>query len=116
MTAAPPRLQHFVGGAFRASAGDRWIASINPSDSADVVAHLPEGVADDVHAAVDAASDALERWRELTGAARAEFLYRWATAIGERQEPLAQLVSREVGKPIGEARGEVGRCVMILRY
>jgi acyl-CoA reductase-like NAD-dependent aldehyde dehydrogenase len=116
VTVAPPRLAHFVGGAFRPSAGDRWIASVNPSDSADIVAHVPEGVADDVRAAVSAASDALEGWRELTGPARAEFLYRWAAAIGERLEPLAQLVAREVGKPIGEARGEVGRCIMILRY
>jgi aldehyde dehydrogenase (NAD+) len=111
-----PRLRHFIGGGWSASAGDRWIPDINPSDAGDIVAHVPEGTADDVRSAVTAAATAFERWRDLTGPARAEHLYRWAAAIGERQEALAQLVAREVGKPISEARGEVARCVMILRY
>ena len=113
---AAARLSSFIGGEWRASAGDRWLPDVNPSDPSDVLAHVPEGVADDVRAAVTAAAAAQERWRDLTGPARAEHLHRWAAAIGERQEALAQLVAREVGKPIGEARGEVARCVMILRY
>jgi alpha-ketoglutaric semialdehyde dehydrogenase len=113
---AAPRLQHFIGGSWRATRGDRWITDVNPSDRRDVVAEVPEGTSDDVRSAVTAAREALEGWRSLAGPARAEHLYRWATVIGERQEALAQLLSREVGKPIGEARGEVGRCVMILRY
>ncbi len=116
MTVAAPRLRQFIGGEWISSRGDRWIADVNPSDHADVVAQVPEGVADDVTAAVGAASAALDGWRALAGPARAEHLYKWSAAIAERQEVLAQLMTREVGKPIGEARGEVGRCVMILRY
>jgi aldehyde dehydrogenase (NAD+) len=116
VTVAVPRLRHFIGGRWTDSRGDRWITDVNPSDHTDVVAEIPEGVADDVDAAVKAASDALEPWRALSGPARAEHLYKWAAAIGERQEALAQIVTREVGKPIGEARGEVARCVTILRY
>jgi aldehyde dehydrogenase (NAD+) len=116
MTVAVPRLRHFIGGTWTESRGDRWIHDVNPSDTADVIAHVPEGVADDVVGAVNAAHQALDAWRSLSGPARAEHLYRWAAVIGERQEALAQIVTREVGKPIGEARGEVARCVMILRY
>lgn len=116
MSVAAPRLRHFIGGEWIPSRGDRWIADVNPSDHTDIVAEVPEGVADDVGAAVQSASDALHAWRALAGPARAEHLYKWAAAIGERQETLAQLIAREVGKPIGEARGEVGRCVTILRY
>ena len=116
MSVAVPRLRHFIGGAWTESRGDRWIADVNPSDTTDVVAELPEGTADDARHAVDAASNALEAWRSLSGPARAEHLYKWAAVIGDRQEALAQIVTREVGKPIGEARSEVGRCVMILRY
>jgi alpha-ketoglutaric semialdehyde dehydrogenase len=110
------RLRNFIGGEWRQSRGDRWIPDLNPSDRTDVVAEVPEGVADDVASAVGAARTALDGWRALSGPARAEHLYRWAAAIAARQEELGQLLSREVGKPIGEARGEVGRCVMILRY
>ena len=113
---APQRLAHFVGGAFAASASDVWHADVNPSDPTDVVAHVPEGTADDARAAVAAASAALPAWRALTGPARAEHLYRWGAVIAERAESLAQEMAREVGKPIGEARGEVARCTALLRY
>src|SRR5690349_20946879 len=111
-----PRLQQFVGGAWVASAGDSWIDDRNPSDANDLVAYVPEGAPEDARRAATAAAAAFERWSTITGVARADHLYRWSAAIGDRQEELAQAVAREVGKPIGEARGEVARCVAILRY
>jgi aldehyde dehydrogenase (NAD+) len=109
-------LEHFVGGRARAGAGDAPIADLNPSDRDDVIGLVPAGNVDDVAAAVGAAHDAFPDWRALPGPVRAEHLYRWAGVIAEEQEALAQALAREVGKPIGEARGEVGRCVVILRY
>jgi aldehyde dehydrogenase (NAD+) len=113
---AATRLKHFIGGEWQPSESSAWIADVNPSDASDVLGEVPAGTADDVRRAVTAASDALVRWRNLPGPARADALYKWAEVIGGRAEDLAQLVTREVGKPIGEARGEVARCVTILRY
>ncbi len=115
MTAAPV-LQQFVGGSWRASAGAALVEDLNPSDASDVVARVPSGAAEDVAAAVGAAGEALEEWQRRSGPARAEHLFRWSAAIAARQEELAQAMAREVGKPISEARGEVARCVAILRY
>ena len=112
----PPRLQQFVGGAWVASTGDGWLDDRNPSDATDLVAYVPEGSPEDARRAATAAAAAFERWSTITGVARADHLYRWSTAIADRQEELAQAVAREVGKPIGEARGEVARCVAILWY
>ena len=116
MVQSPPRLRSFIAGQWSASVADEWIDDVNPSDARDIVAKVPVGHSDDVKSAVAAARASLDGWRRLSGPARAEHLYRWAQAIAERTEEMAQAVSREVGKPIGEARGEVGRCVMILRY
>lgn len=113
---APARLEHFIGGAWAASATDVWHPDVNPSDPGDVVAHVPEGTGDDAAAAAAAAADALPPWRALPGPTRAEHLYRWAAVIADGAEELARQMAREVGKPIGEARGEVARCVVILRY
>ncbi|CAN5869520.1 aldehyde dehydrogenase family protein [soil metagenome] len=109
-------LRNYIAGAFVAGVAQDGIDDVNPSDARDVVARVPEGGITDVAAAVTAAAGALPAWRRTTGPARAEHLYRWASAIGARQEELARELSREVGKPIGEARGEVARCVVILRY
>ena len=113
---APPRLASHIAGVARESASDTWLDSVNPSDASDIVARVPEGTPDDVHAALAAANDALPNWRALTGMQRAEHLHKWAAVVADRQEALAQAMAREVGKPIAEARGEAARGVVILRY
>jgi aldehyde dehydrogenase (NAD+) len=115
-TGSTLRLRNFFANEWRIAEGDGWLDDINPSDSRDVIANVPQGSADDARAAAAAAAAAFPAWSSLTGPARAEHLYRWAGTIAERAEELAQVMAREVGKPIGESRGEVGRCVVILRY
>lgn len=108
--------QSYIGGRFRPSSTDRVLIHFNPSDARDEVGAVPEGAPDDVVLAVAAAQSALADWRGLAGPARAEHLYRWSQSIESRREELARALSREVGKPITEARGEIARCVVILRY
>jgi len=109
-------LAHFVAGRAYPSRGAQALPDLNPSNARDLLAEVPLGTPDDARAAVAAAAEALPAWRGLAGPARAEQLYRWAGAIEARHEDLAQLMAREVGKPILEARGEAARCVVILRY
>ena len=109
-------LSHYIAGAARPSTGDASLQDLNPSDARDVVAEVPVGTPADAAAAVAAGAEALPAWRRLTGPARAEHLHRWAAAIEARAEEMAQAMAGEVGKPIAEARGEVGRCIVILRY
>jgi aldehyde dehydrogenase (NAD+) len=111
-----PRLDHFIAGRWRPSAADRWITDVNPADATDVMAHVPEGTTDDVTLAVSAAAEALPAWRALPGPVRAEHLHRWSAVLASRQEELAALITREVGKPIAEARGEAARAAAIMRY
>jgi acyl-CoA reductase-like NAD-dependent aldehyde dehydrogenase len=112
----PPVLQSFIGGAFVGSASDTVVADVNPSDARDVVAEIPGGDPRDVERAVEAAESALQPWKALTGPARAEHLFRWADVLSARREELALAMAREIGKPISEARGEVARGTVILRY
>lgn len=112
----PEILRHYIGGDFRTAAATTTRERRNPSHSADLVATAPVGDAADVAAAVAAALEAAASWRATTGPARAELLYRLGETIAERGEAMAQTIAREVGKPIGEARGEVGRARVICRY
>jgi acyl-CoA reductase-like NAD-dependent aldehyde dehydrogenase len=111
-----PLLQCFIGGVFTPSSSGDSLPSGNPSDLSDVVALVPEGAAADVDAAVAAAVVAQATWAELPGPRKAEALMCWATVLQGQLEELAQLMAREVGKPIQEARGEAARAVAILRY
>jgi alpha-ketoglutaric semialdehyde dehydrogenase len=109
-------LGNYIGGTFVPATAGGATKNTNPSDSEDVVAIVPDGSAADVTAAAAVAAEAQPAWRRMTGPARAEHLYRWAEAIAARREELARALMREVGKPIAEARGEIGRCIAILRY
>ena len=110
-----PTIGHWIGGKAAKASGD-GVSSVNPSHPEDVVAVVPRGDSKSVAQACNAASDAFAAWSGMAGPARAEFLYRWAEAIKSRGAELANAMVREVGKPIVEARGEVARCEMILRY
>lgn len=109
-------LRNYLGGTYQPSASDELIDSLNPSDTADVVARVPVGTVADAQAAAAAAHAALDAWRGTSGPDRGEHLHRWAGVVDGRREELARALAREVGKPIGEARGEIGRAVVILRY
>lgn len=109
-------LTHFIAGASHPGADTPTLERRNPSDRDDLVARFPLGSADHVSAATAIAAEVGRAWRRATGPSRAAVLYAWGEAIAARSEEGAQLIAREVGKPIGEARGEVGRAVVICRY
>ena len=113
---SPVQVNSFISGAFTPSTGQSVVESLNPSVPAEVVAVLTVGTAQDVDQAVDSAEKGFSSWKSLSGPARGDHLYAWADRVKARSEDLAQAIAREVGKPIGEAMGEVGRCVAILRY
>ncbi|RBP64225.1 acyl-CoA reductase-like NAD-dependent aldehyde dehydrogenase [Brevibacterium sanguinis] len=78
----------------------------------ELIGHAPVQGLDDLESALDAASAAQRRWAALDDAERTIYLHRAADAIDAAAEPLAQLLSREQGKPLNgpNARFEVGAC------
>lgn len=82
------------------------LAVTNPA-TGEVVGHVPLAASDDVMNAVAAASRAFPGWAGLSAAERSRLLHRIANRIEDRKEELARLVTREQGKPLAEARGEV---------
>jgi acyl-CoA reductase-like NAD-dependent aldehyde dehydrogenase len=88
----------------------------NPADSREVVSVFPLVGADEIRAAVDAATDALPAWEALGAPARGEILYRAAEIIHGQAEELAVLITREEGKTLADSKAEVVRAVATLRF
>src|SRR4026209_715198 len=65
------------------------------------------GDAGDVAAAIRAAEDALPAWRNTPAPKRGEILYAFGALLAEHKERLAQALTREMGKVLAEARGDV---------
>ena len=95
-----------VGG--QARTGSDELAVVNPATGR-VFATCPAAGAAELDAAVAAARAAFPAWRALSFEARAAFIARLAGAIRDNVEPLARLLTQEQGKPLLQAREEVGR-------
>ena len=83
-------------------------AAIRPT-RAGVVSVAPESTADDVRAAVDAATEAAAAWRRTTPSRRAELLTGAARLLAERGDAIAAEMVAEEGKPLADARNEASR-------
>ena len=81
-----------------------------------ILAELPHATAEDADAAVARARRAFPAWRDVAPGDRAAILRSIAGAIADRAEDLAQLEARNVGKPISDARGEVGMVASVFHY
>lgn len=92
------------------------VRSVSPQKPADVVAEAPEAGAEQVGAAAARARAAQRGWWAAAAPVRAAALARAAAALRARTDEATALVVREVGKPVGEAAGEVGRAIAILDY
>src|SRR5213075_1301708 len=87
----------------------------NPA-TGEVIAEVPSANAEDVDRAVQAAKKALVEWRETTPGERAEALLKLAAASDEHADELAELESRNVGKPLSYAKDELPVCADNLRF
>src|SRR2546421_1347530 len=88
---------------------------VEPATEA-VITELPHAGVEQADAAVARAKAAFGDWRAVAPSDRARQLMRIADVLAERAEAIATLEARNVGKPIGDARGEVGMVIDTFRY
>ena len=88
---------------------------INPATE-DVLESLDPATEDDADRAIARAREAFPAWRDVEPADRSRLLRRLADALDAEQEKLAQLESRNTGKPIGDSRGEMGMVAETFYY
>ncbi|KWF87205.1 NAD-dependent succinate-semialdehyde dehydrogenase [Burkholderia cepacia] len=100
------RTANLIDGTWRDALDGRRFDVVDPA-TLDIVALAPDSGAADARAATDAAARALPAWRATPARERAAILRAWHAAIVAHTDDLAKLMSREQGKPLAEARGEV---------
>ncbi len=108
-----PGFGHFIAGECVESVSGETFESRNPADTRDVVGRFQQGTAADVAMAVRAAELAAPRWRSTPAPKRGEILYRFGALMAEHKERLARAMTREMGKVLAEARGDVQEAIDI---
>ncbi|WP_324711305.1 NAD-dependent succinate-semialdehyde dehydrogenase [Pseudomonas citronellolis] len=104
---------HYIDGQWHS--GGPTYAVRNPA-TGEVIIEVPRGGAEETNAAIAAAERALPAWRALLAKERAARLRRWAELMLASQDELARLISREQGKPLAEAKGEVAYAASFLEW
>ncbi len=111
-----PEAANYVGGEWRPPVGGATYERRNPARPSEVVGRFPDSSEEDLDAAVAAAKEALPGWAGTPAPKRGAILLKAAAIIEERVEEIAQAMTREMGKPLREARLEAGRAAQIFRY
>jgi aldehyde dehydrogenase (NAD+) len=107
LSGAPKTHLLFIAGEWVESVSGRTFESANPADRRDVIGRFQAGNPADVGMAIKAAEMALPRWKATPAPKRGEILYRFGELMAQHKERLSRAMTREMGKVLAEARGDV---------
>jgi aldehyde dehydrogenase (NAD+) len=108
--------QNLIGADWAPARSGATFASVSPADHDDVVGEFAASGSADVDAAVAAAARAFPGWSAMPAPKRGEILFRIARLLAEHKEELSRLMTREMGKVLPEARGDVQEAIDVAYY
>jgi succinate-semialdehyde dehydrogenase/glutarate-semialdehyde dehydrogenase len=107
--------QNYIDGQWIGGSGGQALSVRNPA-TREIVATVPDSSDRDVDRAVIAARTAWQSWRWVNPARRASYLHAAGDAVAGAETPVATAITREMGKPLGEARSEVRKLAKAFHY
>ena len=93
-----------------------WIERENPAHPSELVGRVPRSTVPDVDRVVRAADAVQPAWAALAVDERIELITKAASVLPAENDRLAELLAREVGKPVADSRGEIGYAQLLLAY
>ena len=112
----PQIYKNFIAGKWVECGSKKTFANVNPANTDEILGLFQASGAEEAKAACDAAAKAQPAWAALPAPRRGEYLYKAAELLESRLDQVAEDMTREEGKTLPEARGEVKRAINILRY
>ena len=107
--------KNYIGGKWVAAHSGKTFESHNPANG-ELVGVLPLSDAQDAADAVEAAATAYDKWRKYPAPKRAELLYRVSEILRARKQEMGELLTREMGKVLPEALGDVQEAIDMAMY
>ncbi len=107
--------QLYIGGEWRDASGGDTLAVEDPSTE-EILCEVADATPEDAVAALDAASEVQNEWREHPPRERGEILRRAFERIVERTDELALLMTLEMGKPVAESKAEIAYAAEFFRW
>jgi len=108
--------KNFINGQWLASKSGQTYENRNPANTDQIIGLFQQSVAEDATAAIEAASEAYQKWRLVPAPKRGEILYNVAKRLFDNKEALSSDMTREMGKVIKETRGDVQEAIDMTFY
>ena len=99
--------RNFIAGAWVAPDSGEYFENLNPADRNDLIGRFPLSGVTDVQRAVESAKRGFAQWRATPAPARGDVLRIVGDLLTKRKEEIADAMTREMGKPLTETRGDV---------
>jgi aldehyde dehydrogenase (NAD+) len=112
----PELFFNYIAGQWVETQSKKTFPNINPANTEEIVGNFQASSAEDVQAACEAAAKAQPAWAATVAPRRGEYLFKAAELLESRLQKLGEEMTREEGKTLPEAKGEVKRAINILRY
>jgi len=114
-TPSQPTVKLLIDGKFIDSKTKQWIDVHNPATQ-EVVSRLPECTPEEFNAAVASSKEAFATWRDTPVPTRSRVFFKLQQLINENMDELAASVTKEQGKTLADARGDVFRGLEVVEY
>jgi aldehyde dehydrogenase (NAD+) len=101
------RFKNLIAGQWVDASSGETFDNVNPADTTDIIGQFPLSTAVDVDRAVASAKRGFEVWRATPAPLRGDVMRRAGDILAARKEEIAELMTREMGKPLAETRGDV---------
>jgi methylmalonic acid semialdehyde dehydrogenase len=108
--------KNFINGEWVESKSTKIFERRNPANNDEVVARIPLSTREEMKHAIAAAKAAFPAWRDMPAPARGKILFKVVRIMEEQKEELARLLTREEGKALKDALGEVQRAINIAEF
>jgi acyl-CoA reductase-like NAD-dependent aldehyde dehydrogenase len=108
--------KNFIGGAWVEPSSGEYFENQNPADRRDVVGKFPLSGKEDVDRAVESAKKGFEKWRQVPAPERGNYLRKAGDILTARKDEIADAMTREMGKPLAETRGDVQEAIDTAYY
>src|SRR5437879_13805323 len=109
-------VRNYIGGEWVSIRQGREIEVRNPADQDELVGKGVLASRREAEAALEAASEALPAWSRMPAPKRGEVVERAADLLRAEQDEVARLLTREEGKTLADAKGEIYRAYNVLNY
>lgn len=106
----------YINGKWITPNSSKRVKNINPADLADMIDEFPAATKEDTKEAIEAAKAAFVSWRAVPAPERGRYIARSVAIATSRLDEIAKTITREEGKIIAEAKGEVKKGINVLEF